>query len=126
MWYERGGKLSEISKDERIKKEIRRLNGLFKGIEPKLKKTVQPLIDKAAFMCVTLDELQNHINKHGVTEEYKNGKEQFGVKKSSHVEVYNTMIKNYSSVMKQLTDLVPKEVVKKEEDDGFDEFVNNR
>lgn len=117
--------LEDLSKDERIKKEIRKLNGLFKNIEPKLKKVVQPLIEKAAFMSVTLDDLQNHINENGVTEEYQNGKEQWGIKKSPQVEIYNTMIKNYSSVIKQLTDLVPKEAPK-EEDDGFCEFVNSK
>lgn len=118
-------KLDDISKDERIKKEIRKLNGLFKNIEPKLKKTVSSLIEKAAFMAVTLDDLQDHINENGVTEEYKNGENQYGTKKSPQVEIYNTMIKNYSSIMKQLTDLVPKEAPKEKEDD-FDEFVNSR
>lgn len=117
--------MEDLSKDERIKKEIKKLNGLFKNIEPKLKKVVQPLIEKAAFMSVTLDDLQNHINQNGVVEEYKNGENQYGTKKSPQVEIYNTMIKNYSSVIKQLTDLVPKEVPK-EEDDGFSEFVNSK
>lgn len=117
--------LEDLSKDERIKKEIRKLNGLFKNIEPKLKKVVQPLIEKAAFMSTTLDDLQEHINENGVTEEYKNGENQYGTKKSPQVEIYNTMIKNYSSVIKQLTDLVPKEAPK-EEDDGFNEFVNSK
>lgn len=116
--------LEELQKDERIKKEIRKLNGLFKNIEPKLKKTVSSLIEKASFMAVTLDDLQNHINENGVTVEYQNGENQWGTKKSPEVEVYNTMIKNYSSVMKQLTDLVPKELPKKNEDDGFEDFVN--
>lgn len=114
-----------LDKDERIKKEINRLNGIFKNIDPKFKKVVQPLIEKAAFMSVTLDDIQEHIKENGVTEEYKNGENQYGIKKSSHVEIYNTMIKNYSSVVKQLTDLAPKES-KKEEDDGFAEFVNSK
>ncbi len=118
-------KLEDLSKDERIKKEVRRLNGLFKGIEPKLKKTVQPIIEKASFMSVTLDDLQEHINANGITEEYQNGKEQWGVKKSPQVEVYNTMIKNYSSIMKQLTDLLPKKPPKQDDDD-FDDFVSEK
>lgn len=115
----------DLSKDERIKKEIRKLNGLFKELEPKLKKTVQPLIEKSAFMSITLDDLQTHINENGITEEYQNGKEQWGVKKSPQVEVYNTMIKNYSSIMKQLTDLLPKKPPKQDDDD-FDDFVGEK
>lgn len=115
----------KLPKEERIQKEIRKLNGVLKNIDPKVKKVVQPLVEKAAFMSVTLDDLQEHINQYGVTEEYKNGENQFGVKKSSHVEIYNTMIKNYTTTLKQLTDLVPKEQPK-EDDDGFDDFVGEK
>lgn len=116
----------DLSKDERIKKEIKRLNSLFKNIEPKLKKTVKSLIENASFMAVTLEDLQEHINKNGVTVEYQNGENQWGTKKSPEVEIYNTMIKNHVTIMKQLTELVPKEPPKEDGDDGFDAFVNER
>ena len=67
------------------------------------------MIEEAAFMAVSLAELQEKINEKGYTEEYQNGANQKGVKKSSEVEIYNTMIKNYMAVVKQLTDLIPKE-----------------
>lgn len=47
------------------------------------------------------------------------------LKKSPEVEIYNTMIKNHLSIMKQLTDLLPKSNVQVD-DDGFDEFVNSK
>ena len=58
-------------------------------------------------MAESLDELQEIIKEKGFTEEYQNGANQFGVKKCSEVEIYNTMIKNYSSIIKQLVDLLP-------------------
>jgi len=79
------------------------------------------MIEKAAFMSVTLDDLQDEININGVIEQYQNGANQFGVKKSAAVDVYNTMIKNYTSIMKQLTDLLPKDTAV-EKDDGFDDL----
>ncbi len=100
--------LKQEEKLKRIKQEIGRLNKLFREMDLKTRKAIQPLIDKAAFMSATLDELQEDINLEGVTEVYQNGANQSGVKKSSKVEVYNAMIKNYSGVMKQLTDLLPK------------------
>lgn len=115
----------ELEKDKRIKKEISKLNSLLKNLDNKKKKAVASLIKNAAFMAVTLEDLQEEINKNGVTEQYQNGANQFGVKKSSTVEVYNTMIKNYSQTIKQLTDLLPKEAPKGE-DDGFEAFVMNR
>lgn len=93
--------------DALVKKEIGRLCRIFKSV-PKDKMTaVQSLIRNAAFMAVTLDDLQDTINTNGVTDKYQNGENQWGVKKSPEVEVYNSMIKNYSAVCKQLIDLLP-------------------
>lgn len=88
-------------------KELSKLKKIFKDIEPDKAKIVEKLIANAAFMAESLDELQSIINEKGFTEEYQNGANQFGVKKCSEVEIYNTMIKNYSSVIKQLVDLLP-------------------
>lgn len=118
-------KNKDLDKATRIKKEISRLNKLVKKVDEKKKKAIVSLINNAAFMAVTLEDLQVEINENGVTEKYKNGANQYGVKKSSAVEVYNAMIKNHMQVMKQLTDLLPKEDPKNE-DDGFDDFVNSK
>ena len=91
----------------RRSKELNKLKKIFKDIEPSKQKTVEKLISNAAFMAESLDELQEIIREKGFTEEYQNGANQFGVKKCSEVEIYNTMIKNYTSVIKQLVDLLP-------------------
>ena len=117
-------KIQQIEKDIAIKKEITKLNSLFKDMDKKYKKAVSTTIENAAFMAVTLRELKEYLNANGLTCEYQNGENQFGVKKSPEVEIYNTMIKNFISAMKQLTDLLPKGSVI--QDDGFEEFVNNK
>ena len=58
-------------------------------------------------MRVTLDELQIKILLEGATDEYQNGANQCGLKKSSEADVYNGMIKNYNSTLKQISDLFP-------------------
>ena len=85
-------------------------------------------MDEAAFMAASLYELRKIINEKGYTEEDQNGANQKGIKKCSEVEIYNTMIKNYSAIIKQLTDLLPKEQEKNAppQDDGFEGFVNGR
>lgn len=88
-------------------KELNKLKKIFKDIEPSKQKTVEKLISNAAFMAESLDDLQEIIREKGFTEEYHNGANQSGIKKCSEVEIYNTMIKNYSSVIKQLVDLLP-------------------
>jgi cysteinyl-tRNA synthetase len=125
--------LKQQEKLEKISSEIKRLGKLFAGMDLKTRKAIQPLIEKAAFMSATLDELQEDINREGVVETYQNGANQSGVKKSSKVEVYNAMIKNYSGVMKQLTDLLPKPSAGapsgqggEQKEDGIPEFVKRR
>lgn len=99
----------DLEKEARISKEKKRLSKLFTQMPTKTKKAVKSLIDNAAFMAITLEDLVDVINVKGVTEEYQNGANQRGVKKCSEVEVYNAMVKNHMIVMKQLTDLVPNE-----------------
>lgn len=116
----------DFSKEEKINLEIKKLNAIFTKLEAKTKKAVHSLIENAAFMSVTLAELQEKINIEGVTEQYKNGENQYGIKKSATVEVYNQMVKNHMNIMKQLTELLPKTTPTGEKDDGFDNFVNGR
>jgi hypothetical protein len=97
----------ELTKEERIIKEISRLKKLFKDLPVNTMKKVNSLIENAAFMTITLEDLQEEINRKGPVSEYQNGQNQWGTKKSPEVEVYNAMIKNHMGVIKQLTDLMP-------------------
>lgn len=92
---------------ERQDKEIKRIKRLLKQVDKDRLATMQSLIKNAAFMSVTLDDLQDAMNENGVISEYQNGENQWGTKKSPEVEIYNTMIKNHMAIMKQLIDLLP-------------------
>ncbi len=115
----------DLTKEQKIKAEMRRLNSLFKNMPKDTKKVVKSLIENAAFMSVTLSELQEHINLNGVTDKYQNGANQWGTKKSPEVEIHISMTKNHTAVMKQLADLLPKHAPQPK-NDGFDEFVARR
>ena len=118
---------ADMTKEEIISAEKRKLSGIYSRLESKTKKSVSSLIDNAAFMAASLYELQHDINAAGYTEEYHNGANQSGVKRSAKVDIYIQLEKNYASVIKQLTDLLPKEdKIKEKKDDGFDGFVNGR
>lgn len=118
---------NELTKDELEKREKRKLAGIYRKLDKDAKKSVESLIEEAAFMEASLYELRGIINRKGYTEEYQNGANQRGVKKCSEVEIYNTMVKNYMSTIKQLTDLLPKEAAKEvEKNDGFEAFVIGR
>lgn len=77
-------------------------------------------------MAASLYELRQIINDKGYTEEYQNGENQRGTKKCSEVEIYIQLSKNYMSVIKQLTDLLPKVTKSPDDDDGFGGFVDGR
>lgn len=117
------------TKEQLINAEKRKLKKICDNLDEKVKKAVESLIEEAAFMAASLYELRKIIDEKGYTEEYQNGANQKGIKKCSEVELYNTMIKNYTSVVKQLTDLIPKEQqvkTPKTDIDGFDDFVESR
>lgn len=109
-------------KKKEIKKEINRLTKVFKTIDINAYNIAKNLIDEAAFMTVTLKENRKYIEEHGVKEFYMNGKGQFGYKESVESKNYNTMIKNYSNVIKQLIDFLPKDE-KKNEGEALLKFI---
>ena len=62
----------ELTKDQKIKREISRLKRVFKDLDKNKLQTVESLIRNAAFMAVSLEELQEIINEEGYTVEYQN------------------------------------------------------
>lgn len=105
---EKNTKKKQLEERERlIKKEKNKLLKIFKNVNKDRLSVVEKLIENAAFMSITLHDLEQKINKNGTISRYKNGENQFGTKKSPEVEVYNTMVKNYTSIIKNLADLLP-------------------
>ena len=117
-------KKAVIPKDKRVKSEITKIKKILKNLEPEKLKAMDSLIQNAAWMAITLDDLRTDIDIKGTTERYKNGANQYGYKESASVKTYNTTIKNYSLVIKQLLDQLPDGCPEK--DDGFDDFVRDR
>ena len=99
--------------EERSAKEIAEFNrqmtneknkmlNIFKDSDDNTKKIATPLIENASYMKVELAHLKKYNIKNGIKEFYMNGKGQFGYKESVESKTYNTMIKNYIAVVKQL------------------------
>ena len=59
----------ELTKDQKIKREINRLKRVFRDLDKNKLQTVESLIRNAAFMAVTLEEVQEIINEEGHTVE---------------------------------------------------------
>ena len=80
---------------------------LFQDLEANKRQTCAALIDRAAFITVSLEDLEEELNETGWTEEYQNGENQFGVKKAAAAEVHISLTKNLNALIKQLLDIVP-------------------
>ena len=102
-------RIGEPTKAELIRKEANRLKRVFRDLDKNKMTTVLSLIESAAFMIVSLRELEEIINEQGYTDTYQNGENQYGTKQSEAVKTHLAMTKNLSTVVKQLTDLVPPE-----------------
>lgn len=99
--------MAAATRATRIKREKNRLNRIFSDLEENKKKTCQALIDRAAFITVSLEDLEDQLNESGWTETYQNGDNQFGVKKAAAADVHISLTKNLNAIIKQLLDLVP-------------------
>lgn len=105
------GKFKHIyTEDERHKKtkaEYSRLKKTFNDLPAEKKRLCEKLLNNAAFSAVLLDEAREIISRDGMIEAYQNGAAQFGLKKSSAVDIYDKSLNTYSKVIKQLCDMLP-------------------
>ena len=81
------------------KKQLGRFADTYNAAAPEKQSLCLQLITNAVFMEEQLTLLQAKIRE--------NGENQYGTRKSPEVDVYNAMIKNYTSVIKQINDLLP-------------------
>lgn len=118
----------ELDKDARILKEERRLRRIYRTIDKDNKAIIDGLIRRAAYMRVTLEDWEIDIDENGYYEMFtQSDKTDPYERERPVIRLYNTMNKNYQSIIKQLSDLVPKQDLKaKEKDDGFAAFVTGR
>lgn len=119
-------KNKKIDKETLISTEFDRLLNIFKDIPKDRNELCTNLMQNAAFMVISLQELQTDLRINGWIEEYQNGENQYGRKPSSAAQVYNKLISNYNNIIKQLVGLLPddKQEIAKATVDPMMEFLN--
>lgn len=115
----------KVDKDTLVNREINRLTNLFKDIDANKRLTAKGLIEEASFMKATLQELKEMIDEDGPIDEMPQGEYSI-LREHPALKSYNTMVQRYTNIINQLTNLHPKEDIKKEVDDGFEAFVRGR
>lgn len=116
----------EETKDERIKAEIKRLKTIFTKLSAKEKKFLEPLIQRAAYMKIQLEDYEEDLLKNGYVEMFSQSDKQAPYERERPVaRLYTTLNGNYQKIMKQLSDHIERIPVK-EKSDGFEAFINSR
>ncbi|HFQ7760537.1 TPA: hypothetical protein ACHS15_003800, partial [Clostridioides difficile] len=111
----------QLEKEKKIKQEVSRLKKNYKDLEKEKVKILDGLINEAAFLKISLEGTREILTKEGLTEIFKQGKQEFE-RERLQVKIYLNFMKLYSSVMKQLIDIIPSDK-KQEEEDKLIEFM---
>ena len=98
-----------MTRETRIKREYDKLKELYALLPPNKMDLIDPLLQNASFIKVTLEDLQTSINAEGSTDEYKNGANQYGRKASANLQAYTSLAKNYAGLIEKLEKMLPKE-----------------
>lgn len=117
----------ELTKDERVDKEIKRIRRIYKELPKDTLMVVEGLIVEAADLRVRLEDIRKDLDENGYDEMFSQSENQDPYERERpQARRYIAMNKNYQSIMKQLGDYIPKKTSKKEDDDGFEDFVMNK
>ncbi|WP_313894689.1 hypothetical protein [Psychrobacillus sp.] len=119
----------ELTKDERVNKEIQRLKRIYKDLPKDTLMVVEGLIVEAADLRIRLEDIREDLDINGYDEMFSQSEHQEPYERERpQARRYIAMNKNFQSIMKQLGDYIPKPEPKKpgDEDDGFETFVNSR
>lgn len=98
----------EKTKEQRIKKEIDRLNAIYRDLPADVGALYEGLIVRAAYMRVTLEDYEQDMNERGYVEAFSQSDKLEPYERGRPVVgFYNTMAKNYQTILKQLADRLP-------------------
>ena len=104
---------------KKSKADIKELRKVFEKNSDNTSKLALSLLDKAEFMEDTLQKLQQRVKDDGVVTTMCQGSYDID-RENPALKSYNATIKNYTTIIKQLNDMLPKEY--SPPDDGFDGF----
>ena len=110
----------DLIKQKRIKKELSKLKKVYKDIPKDKMIIVDGLINRAAFMRISLEDMELDIHEDGFVEMFSQSETQTPYERERPVaRLYNSMNKNYQSIIKELTSHL------KYLDEDHDEVQNN-
>lgn len=119
--------MAKKKKTARIKAEENRLKEIYAELSTAKKGIAQGLIERAAFMRIEMEDLEQDLKENGWTEKFSQGNQDPYDRARPQGQTYNAINGNYQKIIKQLDSMLPKEEGRpREENDGFDNFVTGR
>lgn len=103
-----------------MKKDLKMLEKTFESMNNDRGKLGLNLLNEATFLSDTLEKLKKIIKKEELVEDMSQGT--YSIRRANPaLSSYNTSIKNYQSLIKQINELLPTEVIVDDEFEKFDE-----
>ncbi|GHV27572.1 hypothetical protein FACS18948_5160 [Clostridia bacterium] len=96
----------ELPKEIKIMHEEKRLARILKDVPKEQIRLTERLIERAAFMLVTLCDYEAAIMRNGIITKMSQGAYEID-RENPALKGYNSMLKNYTSVIRQLCELLP-------------------
>lgn len=116
----------ENDKEGKVLKEIARLHEIFREIPEDRKALAEKAIQRAAWLVISLEELEYCIDQAGFMSEYQNGENQWGTKKNPDVETHNSMSQRFTQIMDYLYKLLPDKPAANNTSSSIKDFIRSR
>ncbi len=96
----------DLTVEERVKKAEQKIRSFFKNIDVEKKKFISDPIHQLAVTQILLERLSKELENGDVIEIFEQGKQRLR-RENPALKAYNTTIKSYTALFKQLLDLLP-------------------
>jgi len=97
----------DIEKKKKIAQVRRKLLKIIENLDENKQVLAKNIIEELSFQTVMCEELRGLIQINGYVEQYQNGENQKGIKKSSFVDQYQNAVKSHAMYLNQLMKIVP-------------------
>lgn len=115
-----------LTKEERIKKEITALRRQYKCIDKLHKANAERLIPRAAYQKATLDDLEKDLDENGWTEPFQQSDKCDPYdRKRPNADLYVSISAQYLRTIKQLDAMLPKSSGNNATNDELIAFLDN-
>ena len=116
----------DLTKDQRIKKEVSALKRQYKCIDKLHKVNAERLISRAAYQKATLDDLEADLDANGWTEPFQQSDKCDPYdRKRPNADLYVSISAQYLRTMKQLDAMLPKSSGNNATNDELIAFLEN-